>query len=328
MAKLTLSFDGRLLKSLDLSADSMVIGRNPNCELHIGSLSIEPRHARIYRQKDQYLIEPIDETGKVQINAETITKATHLKEGDSIQIGKHALRFSHESIATDSDERNANDLPNASWLQIQSGNHVGRTIRLNKAFTRIGRPDGELAIIACRDDGYFLSHLHGEQRPLLNGQAIGDQACTLGDGDRIQIGTLTVQFFAGTTSVEQARLLIIEQDSQHQRNFSRIAFDVDATIKDPQQSWQTRLIDISLHGALIETPDNFSPAKDQLLQLSVHLDGGPDICMEVKIMHQEQHQAGLRCEDIDVSSITHLRRLLELNLDDPELLERELSALG
>ncbi len=42
----------------------------------------------------------------------------------------------------------------------------------------------------------------------------------------------------------------------------------------------------------------------------------------------ENGELGLRCEDIDVDSITCLRRLVELNLGEPELLERELSALG
>jgi len=36
----------------------------------------------------------------------------------------------------------------------------------------------------------------------------------------------------------------------------------------------------------------------------------------------------LRCLSIDLDSITHLRRLLELNLGDPQLVERELLQLG
>ena len=36
---------------------------------------------------------------------------------------------------------------------------------------------------------------------------------------------------------------------------------------------------------------------------------------------------GLICRNLDIDSATHLRRLVELNLGDPKLLERELSAL-
>jgi hypothetical protein len=39
-------------------------------------------------------------------------------------------------------------------------------------------------------------------------------------------------------------------------------------------------------------------------------------------------QLSLSCTEIDLDSITHLRRLLELNLGDPDLIERELSDLS
>jgi hypothetical protein len=37
---------------------------------------------------------------------------------------------------------------------------------------------------------------------------------------------------------------------------------------------------------------------------------------------------GLQWQHIDVASLTHLRRLLELNLNEPGLLDRELADLG
>jgi hypothetical protein len=37
---------------------------------------------------------------------------------------------------------------------------------------------------------------------------------------------------------------------------------------------------------------------------------------------------GFVCRHIDLESISHLRRLVELNLGDESLLERELAALG
>jgi hypothetical protein len=49
--------------------------------------------------------------------------------------------------------------------------------------------------------------------------------------------------------------------------------------------------------------------------------------MQGELVHREGHQVGLRCREIDIESIAHLRRLVELNLGDEDLLERELSAL-
>lgn len=49
--------------------------------------------------------------------------------------------------------------------------------------------------------------------------------------------------------------------------------------------------------------------------------------MTVSLAHEKGRQLGFYCEEIDLDSITHLRRLIELNLGSSELLERELSAL-
>jgi len=50
--------------------------------------------------------------------------------------------------------------------------------------------------------------------------------------------------------------------------------------------------------------------------------------MLTRLAHIRNNNVGLRCEYIDIDSITYLRRLVELNLGDAELLERELVALG
>jgi hypothetical protein len=51
------------------------------------------------------------------------------------------------------------------------------------------------------------------------------------------------------------------------------------------------------------------------------------ITMGVRVAHVNDRTAGLRCIEIDLDSLTHLRRLLELNLGDSALLCRELEHL-
>jgi pSer/pThr/pTyr-binding forkhead associated (FHA) protein len=327
MAKLTLSFRDRKLKVFALQSGDCLIGREPDCTIQIDSLAIEPQHACIRSSGAGYSIEPATDNAGITINDKPITETHELQEGDQIQIGKHTLAFSAESEST-VPESNVERLPNVGWLQIQNGAHLGRTIRLDKAFTRVGKPDGHLAIIAHRDDGYYISHLKGEYAPLVNEQAIGDTAHKLNNTDHIAVGTLAIQFFDDASAAQDSEVPVVEQEEKNQRQFSRIPFDVTATLQKDQQSWETDLLDISLHGALIRKPDSFDCEGDQTFQLAVHLEGGPDIRMDVVVAHQEDEELGLRCRDIDVDSITHLRRLVELNLGDSELLERELSALG
>jgi hypothetical protein len=51
------------------------------------------------------------------------------------------------------------------------------------------------------------------------------------------------------------------------------------------------------------------------------------ISMSTTVTHVAGRRVGLRCDNIDLDSVTHLRRLVELNAGDPNLLDRELSAL-
>ncbi|HHJ14443.1 MAG TPA: PilZ domain-containing protein [Gammaproteobacteria bacterium] len=113
-----------------------------------------------------------------------------------------------------------------------------------------------------------------------------------------------------------------------QRRFHRVPFDVDISLRAGGRQWKGKLIDVSLHGALIETSQDLPARKDEIYRLEIHLEGGPDIVMQTRIAHQESGRTGLACDDIDLESITHLRRLVELNLGDPALVERELAALG
>ena len=113
-----------------------------------------------------------------------------------------------------------------------------------------------------------------------------------------------------------------------QRNFSRIPFDADATIVGADQSWKTDLLDISLKGALVSAPDNWNANTGDKFFLKVTLGEDVNINMEVEVTHQENGHIGFHCHHIDVESVGHLRRIVELNLGDESLLHRELSALG
>ncbi len=332
MARLTLSFKGQKLKIFTLEAAETVIGRDDSCAIFIDSLAIAPQHATILYNEKDCRIEPFDAESIVLVNDTRIETAHTLMESDYIQIGKHTLQYSAEPVSilrkTPEPSQTTLSADAHGWLQIQSGSHLGRTIRLDKAFTRIGNPDSNLAVIAHRNDGYYLSHLNGEQPPRVNDQETGESTYKLCNGDRVTVGELQVQFFSDSAQTRQENH-DMNETSHHteQRKFSRIPFDVSVTLHLGDAQWETTLADISLHGALILTPEHFEPVMDAQYQLEIHLEGGPDITMDTHVAHQEDGHTGMRCDDIDVDSITHLRRLVELNLGNPELLERELSAL-
>lgn len=122
---------------------------------------------------------------------------------------------------------------------------------------------------------------------------------------------------------------MMDETSSDKRKFSRITFDTDIHLVSAEGSWNCQLLDISLKGILATTPDGWH-AKMGDHFLAEMLQGNEDatIRMEVSVMHIEEGHAGFRCEHIDLDSISHLRRLVELNLGDSDILERELAELS
>ena len=118
-------------------------------------------------------------------------------------------------------------------------------------------------------------------------------------------------------------------EEHNRRRFHRILFDAPVSISDANGSHLDTVIDISLKGALIGRPPNWSGSINDEVELDVKLgDGELHIRMEGSVAHIEEGQLGIQCNKIDIDSISHLRRLAELNLGDADLVERELDALG
>lgn len=111
------------------------------------------------------------------------------------------------------------------------------------------------------------------------------------------------------------------------RRFKRIAFDAKTELKQGERQWQVTLVDLSLKGLLIERPDPWTGNKDDAFQVEIHLGKEEHVEMNVRLTHNDHHQLGFVCEHIGLESVTQLRRVIELNLGDPEELERELAAL-
>ena len=80
-------------------------------------------------------------------------------------------------------------------LQVLSGSDSGRDLSLNKALTTLGKPGVQVAVITKRPHGYFIAHVEGEKRPIVNGQNIGMQAFALNDHDVIDLAGVKMEFY-------------------------------------------------------------------------------------------------------------------------------------
>jgi len=119
-------------------------------------------------------------------------------------------------------------------------------------------------------------------------------------------------------------------NSDDRRRFSRIPFEANAHINSQKGELHLNchVIDVSLNGILIAKPSNWLGQMNDQYNIDLLLENAQLVIkMEVKVAHLADDSIGFICTHIDLDSITHLKRLVELNLGDEGLLSRELSAL-
>lgn len=109
------------------------------------------------------------------------------------------------------------------------------------------------------------------------------------------------------------------------RHYSRVPFDAQVLLHLAGKSLRVHLLDIALKGALVETDAPQALALQEVCRLELPLaEGGEGVEMQMKIVHLNGCLVGLECQKIDVTSLTRLRRLLELNTGDTARMHREL----
>ena len=130
--------------------------------------------------------------------------------------------------------------------------------------------------------------------------------------------------------------------SNERRNFTRVLFqapgwlstdshndsDTESDSLPIQVQIPVQVQDLSLKGALVVAREPW--AVGTTCQLTVPLantDTHVSITMSMQVAQMQEQHIGLVCRSIDLDSVTHLRRLIELQLGDPTMLERDLAAL-
>jgi len=112
------------------------------------------------------------------------------------------------------------------------------------------------------------------------------------------------------------------------RSYNRIPFNAEILMQCGHEEWSCNLLDISLKGLLVEPPDNLDINLDNPCGMALFLGEDISIHARVNIIRSSDGNWGLKWLQIDVSSLQNLRRLIELNTNNPAMLMRELSELG
>lgn len=233
MAKLILSIEGAILKEIPLTKQRTTIGRKPQNDIQIDNLAISGEHAVLITVGNDSFLEDINSTNGTYVNGQQIKKH-FLQNGDTIELGKYSLKYVGESAysAQEEDFEKTTILrpgslvppppspmaasiasPSAHWatsdpmkgspvsalplgaIQILTGGNVGKELELAKTLTTLGKPGVQVAAIARRPHGYFITHVEGENSPVVNGVMIGRHACQLNDHDIVELAGIKLEFF-------------------------------------------------------------------------------------------------------------------------------------
>lgn len=113
------------------------------------------------------------------------------------------------------------------------------------------------------------------------------------------------------------------------RRFHRFPVEGSVRLYSGNAMWNTRLVDLSLSGVLVEPPEQWDGVIGNRYRLDVRLEGGVMIGMGVELARIEKDIGlGFNCIKIDLGSFAQLKRLIELNLGNHKALQHELSVLG
>ena len=80
-------------------------------------------------------------------------------------------------------------------IQLLSGANAGKELELTKPLTTLGKPGVQVAVLTRRPQGYFITHVEGANRPMVNGQQIGPAPHALKDHDVVELAGVKMEFF-------------------------------------------------------------------------------------------------------------------------------------
>lgn len=109
------------------------------------------------------------------------------------------------------------------------------------------------------------------------------------------------------------------------RKFSRVDFQVNATIKTTERQFQGEVENLSMSGMFMETSERL--AIGDVVDISIILTGtNPEISVNFngKTSRITSGGLGFTFEKIDLDSYTHLKNIIAYNIDDSEKVMEEI----
>ena len=225
MAKLVLSSGGSIVHQCFLDQERVNIGREPHNQVVIDDPAVEAEHAVIVPVGNDHILEDLRSAHGTFLNGARVFKHI-LQHGDVVQFGAFHLRYLNPRVSADRDlertmlitglarfaagepgesgpgpDNSRIPSPRAAGLRfpkgrvrVIAGSRAGETIELDRVVATFGRPGRQLAVIARRPHGYFITHVEGRRLPRVNRRSVGKDARALHHGDVIEVADQKFEF--------------------------------------------------------------------------------------------------------------------------------------
>jgi pSer/pThr/pTyr-binding forkhead associated (FHA) protein len=129
-------------------------------------------------------------------------KVSHVEAASKSPLDVTTTRKTEAVISTQFNTTNNNlageaagGTPPAALVQILNGPNSGKELELVKNLTTLGKPGVQVAVLARRPHGYFITHVEGGSFPTVNGSSIGEQPHQLKDHDLIELAGVKMEFY-------------------------------------------------------------------------------------------------------------------------------------
>lgn len=220
MVRLILMFEEQVIQEFPFHEDSITIGRKNSNSIVIKHFAVSRFHARIDKSGSDFIIKDLKSTNGTIVNGNKMVSHT-LSHGDTIEIGKHVIRFvDSEEDWVESEEADEMEMTR-TWtmdeihgakmpekigvLSFIDGSHWGE-IELTKKLTKLGRAGtsdirllglfmgATVASISLRPSGYNITFGGGLRRLRVNGRIV-KESVPLNEFDTIKVGSYKFQFY-------------------------------------------------------------------------------------------------------------------------------------
>ncbi|MFH1613381.1 MAG: FHA domain-containing protein, partial [bacterium] len=95
MIKLIIEFKSKEVSNLTFEKEIITIGRISENDICLDNLLVSRRHARIFKEENNYILEDLNSANGTLVNNKKISQYP-LRNNDVIMIGKHQIVFSQE----------------------------------------------------------------------------------------------------------------------------------------------------------------------------------------------------------------------------------------